>query len=81
MHPSQAVYMHTANEIPQSIMVLLKSQYAEAESATGVKAFQNGIDGNAYGQVVAGMSQAITAITQRESDILFRLTKRIGRDW
>lgn len=75
MHPSQAVYMHTANEIPQSIMVLLQSQYAEAESATGVKAFQNGIDGNAYGQVVAGMSQAITAITQRESDILFRLTK------
>lgn len=75
LHPSQAIFMHTANEIPQSIMVLLQSQYAEAESATGVKAFQNGIDGNAYGQVVAGMSQAITAMTQRESDIIFRLTK------
>lgn len=75
LHPSQAIFMHTANEIPQSIMALLQSQYAEAESATGVKAFQNGIDGNAYGQVVAGMSQAITAMTQRESDIIFRLTK------
>lgn len=75
LHPSQAIFMHTANEIPQSIMVLLQAQYAEAESATGVKAFQNGIDGNAYGQVVAGMSQAITAMTQRESDIIFRLSK------
>lgn len=75
MHPSDAVYMHTASELPQSVIALVQSQYAEAESAVGVKAFQNGIDGNAYGQVVAGMSQAITAMTQREGDIIFRINK------
>ena len=74
-HPSEAVYMHTANEVPQSTMVLVQQHYAEAEAATGIKAFQNGIDGNAYGQVVAGMSQAITAMTQRESDIIIRLSQ------
>ena len=79
VHPAEAIYMHTANEIPQSIMVLLQQQYAEAESSTGVKSFQGGIDGNAYGQVVQGMSQAITAMTQREGDILFRLSKGIEK--
>lgn len=75
MHPAEAIFMHTASEIPQSTMALIQSQYAEAESAVGVKAFQNGIDGNAYGQVVAGMSQALTAMTQREGDIIFRIAK------
>lgn len=78
-HPAEAIYMHTANEIPQSIMVLLQQQYAEAESSTGVKSFQGGIDGNAYGQVVQGMSQAISAMTQREGDILFRLSKGLEK--
>lgn len=75
MHPAEAVYTHTASETPQSVLALIQSQYAEAESAVGVKAFQNGIDGNAYGQVVAGMSQALTAMTQREGDIIFRIAK------
>lgn len=79
VHPSEAIFMHTANEIPQSIMVLLQQQYADAEAATGVKSFQGGIDGNAYGQAVAGMSQAITAITQREGDILFRVSKGLEK--
>lgn len=74
-HPAEAIYMHTAPEVPQSIMLLLQQQYAEAEASTGVKSFQGGIDGNAYGQVVQGMSQAITAMTQRESEILFRLSR------
>lgn len=75
MHPAEAVFTHTASETPQSVLALIQSQYAEAESAVGVKAFQNGIDGNAYGQVVAGMSQALTAMTQREGDIIFRIAK------
>lgn len=74
VHPSDAVFMHKANEIPQSVMALIQSQFAEAEAATGIKSFQQGIDGNAYGQSVAGMSQAVTAMTQRESDVVFRLS-------
>lgn len=74
-HPAEAIYMHTANELPQSLIAFQQMQYAEAESITGVKSFSNGIDGNAYGQVVAGMSQAISAINQREGDIIFRISK------
>lgn len=74
-HPAEAIYMHTANELPQSLIAFQQMQYAEAESITGVKSFSNGIDGNAYGQVVAGMNQAISAINQREGDIMFRISK------
>lgn len=74
-HPSEAIYMHTANELPNSLISLQQLQYAEAESITGVKSFSSGIDGNAYGQVVSGMKQAITAINQREGDIIFRISK------
>lgn len=79
VHPAEAVYMHTANELPQSLLAFQQMQYAEAESITGVKSFSNGIDGNAYGQVVAGMSHAITAINQREGDIIFRISKGLEK--
>lgn len=78
-HPSEAIYMHTANELPQSAIVFQQMQNAEAEAITGVKSFSNGIDGNAYGQVVAGMSQAISAINQREGDIMFRISKGLEK--
>lgn len=79
LHPAEAIYMHTANELPQSLLAFQQLQYAEAESITGVKSFSNGIDGNAYGQVVAGMSQAISAINQREGDIIFRISKGLEK--
>lgn len=78
-HPAEAIYMHTANELPQSFLAFQQMQYAEAESITGVKSFSNGIDGNAYGQVVAGMSQAISAINQREGDIIFRISRGLEK--
>ena len=81
MHASEAVFVHTAPEIPQTAVALLQQNLAEAESAVGVKAFQGGLDVSAYGQPVAGMSQAVTTLNQREIDILFRLNdglKQIG---
>lgn len=78
-HPADAIYMHTANELPQSMIAFQQMQYAEAEAITGVKSFSGGIDGNAYGQVAAGMSQAVTAINQREGDIMFRISKGLEK--
>ena len=78
-HPSEAIYMHTANELPQSMLAFQQMQYAEAEAITGVKSFSGGIDGNAYGQVAAGMSQAVTAINQREGDIMFRISRGLEK--
>lgn len=78
-HPSDAIFMHTANELPQSMLAFQQMQYAEAEAITGVKSFSGGIDGNAYGQVAAGMSQAVTAINQREGDIMFRISRGLEK--
>ena len=79
IHPNDAIHMHTANELPQSMLAFHQMQYAEAEAITGVKSFSGGIDGNAYGQVAAGMSQAVTAINQREGDIMFRISRGLEK--
>lgn len=79
MPPPQAIFTHVAPEPSQTALALLQQQYAETEAATGVKSFQGGLDGSAYGQQVAGMSQATTAMTQRESDIIYRLCKGLEK--
>lgn len=76
---NNSIIFHTAPEIPQSTILFLQQQFADVEASTGVKSFQGGIDANAYGQTVAGMSQAISSITQREGDILYRLSKGIEK--
>lgn len=76
---THSIIFHTAPEIPQSTILFLQQQFADVEASTGVKSFQGGIDANAYGQTVAGMSQAISSITQREGDILYRLSKGIEK--
>ena len=80
--PRQAFHMHTFPEIPQSAVTMLNIQHAEAESLTGVKAFNNGITGNALGDTVGGQRNALDATAKRELGILRRLAegfKQIGR--
>jgi hypothetical protein len=80
--PRQAIFMHTYPEIPRSAEFMLGMQNAEAESLTGVKAFSNGITGNALGDTVGGQINALDATAKRELGILRRLAKgikKIGR--
>ncbi|MCM2973732.1 portal protein [Larsenimonas suaedae] len=80
--PRQAFYQHTFPEIPQSAQVMLQMQSMEAESLTGVKAFNNGISGQSLGDVAAGVRGALDASSKRETSILRRLSKgmvKIGR--
>lgn len=73
--PAQAIYMSTPPEIPSSIFSLFQQQFADVEASTGIKSFLGGIDGSAYGKSMAGMSQALSVLTQREGDILFRMSR------
>ena len=80
--PKHAFHMHTYPEIPRSAHEMLQMQNAEAESLTGVKAFSQGITGNALGDSVGGIKSAMDATAKRELGILRRLAegvKQIGR--
>ena len=80
--PRQAFYMHTFPEIPNSALNMLGIQNADAESMSGVKAFNDGISGDSLGSNVGGIRSALDATSKRELGILRRLAdgvKQIGR--
>ncbi len=80
--PRQAIYSHTYPEIPQSAYNMITMQNADAESLTGVKAFNSGISGAALGQTATGVRGALDAASKRELGILRRLAAgiiQIGR--
>ena len=77
-----AFFMHTYPELPQSAQLMLAMQNSEAESLTGVKAFNSGISGEALGDSATGIKSALDATSKRELGILRRLAegvKQIGR--
>ena len=74
--------MHTYPEIPNSAQYMLDLQNMDAESMTGVKAFNSGISSDGLGQVAAGIRGALDAASKRETGILRRLSKgmaEVGR--
>lgn len=80
--PRQAFHMHTYPEIPQSASLMLQLQHNDADSLTGVKAFSNGITGQALGSTATAVRSALDATSKRELGILRRLAegiKKVGR--
>ena len=80
--PRVAFHMHTFPEIPQSAQFVLQQQSLEAESMSGVKAFSQGITGNALGDSVGNGRSVLDAASKRETGILRRLADgvtQIGR--
>lgn len=75
--PRQGVFMHTYPEIPNSAQFMLQLQQFEAESMTGVKAFNMGISGQALGDTATGVRGALDAASKRELGILRRLANGI----
>ncbi|UVN14362.1 hypothetical protein FBPa1_0007 [Pseudomonas phage vB_PaeP_FBPa1] len=75
--PRAAVHMHTFPEIPQSAQYMINMQQAEAESMTGVKAFNSGISGAALGDTATAVRGALDAASKRELGILRRLSAGI----
>ena len=80
--PKQAFHMQTYPEIPRSAIEVLQMQNNDAEALTGVKAFTNGISGQALGATATGIRSALDATSKRELGILRRLSNgltQIGR--
>jgi hypothetical protein len=74
--------METYPEIPRSALEVLNMQNNEAESLTGIKAFTQGISGQALGATATGIRSALDATSKRELGILRRLSdglNQIGR--
>ncbi len=80
--PRQAFHMEVYPEIPRSAIEVLNMQNNDAEALTGVKAFTNGISGQALGTTATGIRSALDATSKRELGILRRLSNglnQIGR--
>ncbi len=75
--PSMGVYMHKYPEIPQSAQFMLQMSNMEAESLTGVRAFNQGINSGSLGEVAAGIRGALDAASKREMAILRRISNGI----
>jgi hypothetical protein len=74
--------MHRYPEIPQSAMMMIQYMNNEAESITGVKAYNTGIGGQGLGNTATGVRGALDAASKRELGILRRLADgiiQIGR--
>ena len=79
VHPSNGIVEHKFPEIPQSAMLMLQGQNADAESLTGVKMYGDGISSNSLGPVAAGIRGALDASSKREMGILRRLAKGMSK--
>ena len=79
---NQAVFQFTYPELPQTPLVFIQSQQAEAEALTGVKAYSEGINGNSLGDTASGVRSVLDASSKREMGILRRLAdglKKVAR--
>lgn len=77
-----SIYMHTFPEVPASVFNFLGMQNQEAESLTGVLAFNQGVTGSGLGATAAAANGALSKAAQRELGILRRLAegmKGVGR--
>lgn len=72
--PRQAIINHTYPEIPNSAYQMIMHQNNEAESLSGIKAFNDGISGAGLGDTAAAANGALGAAAQREMGILRRLS-------
>ena len=68
--PRTDIYEHKYPDIPRSAMEVLDMQTREAESLTGVKSFNSGINSGSLGKVATGVRGALDAASKREISIL-----------
>ena len=75
--PRQGVFQHTFPAIPSSVFDMINMQNLEAESISGVKAFNSGINASSLGAVASNARSALDAAARRELGILRRLSAGI----
>ena len=75
--PRIGIYQHKFGEIPAAAHEMLALQNQEAESLTGVKAFNTGLTGDAFGTTATGTRGVLDSASQREAGILRRMAKGV----
>lgn len=65
--------------VPDSALVLIQSNQNEAESMTGVKAFNGGLAGDSLGTTATGVRGALDAASKRELGILRRMSNGVTK--
>ncbi len=75
--PRQGVFQHTYPALPSSVFDMINMQNMEAESISGVKAFNSGISAQSLGAVASNARSALDAAARRELGILRRLSAGI----
>ncbi len=75
MTPNDVIFMHTYPEISNSASNMLSMQHADAESFSGIKAFNNGITGAALGESTGLGKSALDAASKREMGVLRRVSQ------
>lgn len=73
--PQNSLIEHKFPELPMSAMQMANQQSLEAESLTGVKMFDDGLNSGSLGKVAAGINGALDAANRREMAILRRIAK------
>lgn len=79
VHPSNGIFEHRFPEIPQSAMQMVSNQNMDAESLTGIKTYDQGLDGKSLGPSATAARGVLDASSKREMGILRRLAKGISK--
>ena len=75
--PRSMMVTHTYPEIPAAAFNMIQYQQNEAESMSGVKAFNSSLSGNSLGDTATAVRSVLDATAKRESNIQMRIAECI----
>ena len=75
--PRSMMVTHTYPEIPAAAFNMIQHQQNEAESMSGVKAFNSSLSGNSLGDTATAVRSVLDATAKRESNIQMRIAECI----
>ena len=75
--PRSMMVTHTYPEIPAAAFNMIQYQQNEAESMSGVKAFNSSLSGNSLGDTATAVRGVLDATAKRESNIQMRIAECI----
>lgn len=75
--PRSMMVTHTYPEIPTAAFNMIQYQQNEAESMSGVKAFNSSLSGNSLGDTATAVRGVLDATAKRESNIQMRIAECI----
>lgn len=75
--PTKGIFTHKFNEIPQSAFAMLNYMSGEAESFSGVKPFNQGVNETSVNRTMGSTRSPLDATAIRDSSILRRIAQGI----